>query len=204
MADAVDLVRAYLQVNGYFTVVEYPVLEQLRGDKPRMLTDLDMLAFRFPRAGPVGAHARGLRPALLEPDPLLSTSADESDMIVAEIKEGSAKLNPAARDPRVLELALVRFGCCDAGEAERIVQRLLHRGEVRVAHGHRIRLMAFGATRRGGGGGRKPLTISLGHVVAFLREHLRAHWDVVRHAQVTDPALGFLALLEKATRGEER
>lgn len=46
------LVQSYLHVNGYFTVVEYPVLEARRGGTPRTITDLDVLAFRVStRAG---------------------------------------------------------------------------------------------------------------------------------------------------------
>jgi hypothetical protein len=46
-------------------------------------------------------------------------------------------------------------------------------------------------------------TISLGHVLSFLRTRLRDHWDLVQHAQMLDPALGFLSLIEKAERGTE-
>jgi hypothetical protein len=58
MDTAVALVQSYLHVNGYFTVVEYPVLETRRGGPPRTVTDLDVLAFRFPRAhaGMVGGQ----------------------------------------------------------------------------------------------------------------------------------------------------
>ena len=31
----------------------------------------------------------------------------------------------------------------------------------------------------------------------FLRRYLREHWEVLRHAQVKDTALGVLALIEK-------
>lgn len=48
---AVALVQAYLHVNGYFTVVEYPVLEAHRGGQARSVTDLDILALRFAGAG---------------------------------------------------------------------------------------------------------------------------------------------------------
>jgi hypothetical protein len=37
----------------------------------------------------------------------------------------------------------------------------------------------------------------MGHVVDFLRSYLRDHWDVLRHAQIKDPTLGLLSLLEK-------
>lgn len=51
MDTAVALVQAYLHVNGYFTIAEYPVLEALRADQVRTVTDLDILAYRFPGAG---------------------------------------------------------------------------------------------------------------------------------------------------------
>jgi hypothetical protein len=123
-------------------------------------------------------------------------------MIVAEVKEGHARLNRAARDPGVLEAALVRFGCCEAKEAGQVVARLIQEGEASTGHGHRIRLLAFGSTVSGAGSGGYT-AISLGHVLSFLRTHLRDNWEVVQHAQVLDPALGFLSLLEKAERGTE-
>jgi hypothetical protein len=147
--------------------------------------------------------ARGLPlvPVLLEPDPVLGLTRGEADMVVAEVKEGRAELNRGARDPRVLEAALVRFGCCHPEEVRGLVDELLASGSARAAAGHRIRLLAFGSSVPESGP-RGYRAITLGHVATFLREHMRSHWDVLRHAQVLDPALGFLALLEKAERGE--
>lgn len=53
MDSAVALVQSYLRVNKSFTVTEYPVVEAMRGPGPgyQEATDLDVLAFRFPRAG---------------------------------------------------------------------------------------------------------------------------------------------------------
>lgn len=201
MADAVSLVRAYLHVNGYFTVTEYPVLERLRGGGHRMVTDLDVLAFRFGGAGPVRINAEDTgRPVVLtlqEPDPMLGRRREEPDMIVAEVKEGRAELNRGARDPRVLQAALVRFGCCSSDGAVTVANTLLERGEARTDRGHRVRVLAFGATVPSA----SSLTytaITLGHVVRFLRHHLKDNWAIVRNAQITDPALRFLSLLEKA------
>lgn len=204
MAGSVDLVRAYLHVNGYFTVTEYPVLERVRAGEHRMVTDLDLLAFRLSGAGPMAPESRSkptVLAALQEPDAFLGRGREESDMIVAEVKEGLAELNRAAHDPRVLEAALVRFGCCSPGEVEEAVRALIRHGEVATGHGHRVRLLAFGSsvpqeTPSG------YTAIPLGHVVSFLRAHLKDNWEVVRHAQVSDPALGFLSLLEKAERGD--
>jgi hypothetical protein len=199
MDTAVALVQSYLHVNGYFTVVEYPVLEARRGGTPRTITDLDVLAFRFPRVqtamirgGQDSTRAKG--PAL--PDPVLGCPADRADMIVGEVKEGAARFNPAIREPLVLELGLARFGCCDPADAPELVRRLLESGEVAVPAGHRIRLVAFGAADDAPGGGRWT-TISMAHIVGFLRSYLRGHRDVLRHAQLRDPGLAMLALLEK-------
>ena len=50
MDTCVALVQAYLHLNGYFTVVEYPVIEASAHGHARALTDLDILAVRFPGA----------------------------------------------------------------------------------------------------------------------------------------------------------
>jgi hypothetical protein len=44
MDTAVALVQAYLHLNGYFTVVEFPVLEAMRAAPARTVTDLDIRA----------------------------------------------------------------------------------------------------------------------------------------------------------------
>ena len=49
MDNAVALVQAYLRLNGYFTVTEYPVIATRRDGTYRTATDLDVLAFRFPK-----------------------------------------------------------------------------------------------------------------------------------------------------------
>jgi len=49
MDNAVALVQAYLRINGYFTVAEFPILEGSHGQLHEV-TDLDMLAIRFPGA----------------------------------------------------------------------------------------------------------------------------------------------------------
>lgn len=196
---AVALVQAYLQVNGYFTVVEYPVLEAYRGKPVRSVTDLDVLAFRFAGAGheivrghghiPLGGH-------VFEPDPVLGCPPDRPDMIVGEVKEGAARFNAAMRDPVVLEIALARFGCCSADHARALTQELLSRGRVDTPAGHAIRMVAFGAVPDDSAD-RHATVVAMRHVVDFLRSYLREHWDVLHHAQIKDPTLGLLALLEK-------
>jgi hypothetical protein len=85
MDTAVALVQCYLRVNGYFTVSEYPVIEALDGAQHREMTDLDILAFRFPHAGhliargPMDVHHHA---SLFSPDTALGADPDEADMIV--------------------------------------------------------------------------------------------------------------------------
>ena len=204
MDNAVALVQAYLRVNGYFTVAEFPVLEAARHGGYREVTDIDILAFRFAAAGravgPPGRAIPVVTEVAFEPDPALGAPGDATDMLVGEVKEGDVHLNPAARNPVTLGTALARFGCCTPAEAPGIVDHLLKHGRAATAHGHQIRMVAFGAASQIAET-HSYRTIPLSHVLAFLQEHLRSYWEVLRHAQLKDPTLGFLAMLEKAQRG---
>lgn len=199
MDTAVALVQAYLNVNGYFTVVEYPVLEALRNDQTRTVTDLDVLAFRFSGAGHEVIHGAGHVPLsgrAFKPDAALGCRPERPDMIVGEVKEGAARFNAATRDPVVLEIALARFGCCSPAHTRDLTCRLLSQGEVVTPAGHAVRMVAFGDTPDSGRQGNWT-TVPMRHVVGFLRSYLREHWDELRHAPIKDPTLGVLALLEK-------
>lgn len=199
MDTSVALVQAYLQVNGYFTVAEYSVMSVDRGDTARAVTDLDILAVRFPGAGHELARARGQRPKENHQwivDPALRCPSDRPDMIVGEVKEGKARFNPAMRTPGVLEVALSRFGCCPPERAREVTHELLARGEVVIPGGHSIRVAAFGATTAGGVN-RLGIMLSMRHVVQYLQGYLREHWAILRHAQFKEPTISVLALLQK-------
>ena len=117
-------------------------------------------------------------------------------MIVGEVKEGTARFNAAMRDPVVLEVALQRFGCTSPERVHEVTQQLLSRGHVLTPEGDSVRMVAFGEVADGN----TPnvwTTIPMRHVVRFLQEYLRRHWDVLRHAQLRDPAFSVLALIEK-------
>lgn len=194
--NAVALVQAYLNLNGYFTVTEYPILEVKRTRRYRMVTDLDILAFRFPYAGrPMVGSAHGK--SAFVTDPALHCPSDQSDMIIGEIKEGRASLNRGARNPRVIEAVLARFGCCSPQTVADVVESLLRDGKAITHGGHCARLVAFGSSVTDHGGERYE-SISLGHIVVYLQSYLREHWEALRHAQFKHPALGFLMTLEKA------
>lgn len=199
MDPAVALVQAYLRVNGYFTVAEYPVLEATRRGGYRMATDLDLLAFRFPGAGRYVSGARGedgSRERFVA-DPALGAPPDDPDMLIGEVKEGRAELNTATRNREVLRAALIRFGCCSPDAVGEAVGNVLDHGRTTLPNGHRVRIVAFGS-RAGEATGAVDTVLSLGHVTGYLRAYLRDHWEALRHVQFKDPVLGFLAAVEKA------
>lgn len=198
--NAVALVRAYLQLNGYFTVTEYPVIEAVDAGGYRTVTDLDVLAFRFPDAG---RFVPGREDAAFAPDPELDVLADSADLLIAEVKEGPARLNSGARDPAVLKAVLVRFGCCPEREVDGVVGSLVSTGRATATPG-RVRVMAFGLQPDEGDEPVRVPVIGLGHVAGFLEGYLKDHWDVLRHTEFKDPAFGFLMTLEKARRDGER
>lgn len=197
MDHAVALVEAYLQINGYFTVAEYPVIESLGKDHYGVATDLDILAFRFPGAGRL-ITGHGSK-KLFEPDPKLGIDGGTADMLIGEVKEGHAELNRNARNPDVLQTVLARFGCCSIHDVENTVQQLISKGHSITHSGHRVRLMAFGSS-----GEKSPHKIfgvlTLGHIISFVEAYLDEHWDVLRHAQFKHQALGLFMVLEKARR----
>ncbi len=200
MDNAVALVQAYLRINGYFTVAEYPVLEARRHQPAQMATDIDILAFRFPGAVRqiLGRGVGAAGASLSLPDPDLGVHRCAPDMIIGEVKEGRARLNESMRNPSVIGAALACFGCCSQEDAQAMVQKLLRKGRAENAEGHEVRLVVFAS---GGDGDARFQVVSLGHVVAFLRGYLRQHWSLLGHAQFRDPVLGLLMTLEKAADG---
>jgi hypothetical protein len=200
MDHAVSLVQAYLQLNGYFTSAEYPIIAGAGRNGFRTITDIDILAFRFPSGFPVPAsrhQPKGLD--MTDVDEGLGIAANTIDMIIGEVKEGRVGINSGIRDPEVLKTVISRFGNT-AEEDDRVVQDLINTGTTTLQSGYSVRLVAFGAFPPGS---QVPpcRIISLGHVLNYLQAYVRKHWSMLRHLQFKDPAFGFLMTLEKARRG---
>jgi hypothetical protein len=198
MDNAVALVQAYLRLNGYFTVTEFPIVARGGPAGVRTVTDLDVLAFRFSGGGGPGPVHDAMPRA--EPDPALGADPDAPDMIIGEVKEGRGRLNASALSPEVIETSLVRFGCCGAAVAPLLVQTLLAEGTTRLESGHLLRLVVFGALKDADAA--PAHLVGLGHIVRFLQAFLDEHWSVLRHTESKDPAFGFLMTLEKALRDQ--
>ena len=199
MDHAVALVQAYLQLNGYFTSAEYPIIAGA-GRRTRTITDIDILAFRFPTMGPTASsrkQPKGLD--VTETDSGLGIPRNSVDMIVGEVKEGRVGMNSAVRDPEVLKAVISRFGETPEDE-DRGVKELLENGMTRLPSGYTVRLIIF-ASFPPGAAVPPCRIISLGHVLEFLQKYVERHWNLLRHLQFKDQAFGFLMTLEKARRG---
>jgi hypothetical protein len=200
MDHAVALVQAYLQLNGYFTSSEYPIIAGTARNGFRTITDIDILAFRFPTGQPMAKKTKkgpsGLDVTML--DPGLGIPGGAIDMIIGEVKEGRVGINTGIRDPDVLKTVVNRFG--EVGDPAHVVEQLLKSGSAEIPPQFSVRLIAFGSFPPG-----SPVPpcriISLGHVLTFLQSYVRKHWHMLRHLQFKDPAFGFLMTLEKARRG---
>lgn len=184
MDTAVGLVRAYLQLNGYFTVTEYPVVRKIGEGRYRSLTDVDVAGYHLPYGEPDFA-----------PDPILEVPRDRPDILIGEVKEGLAVINESADDPEVVAKILKRFAGCSAAEAGSAARTLLGRGFVDVHSGHRVRLVAFGTSREPAGA---YLKILHSEVVGYIDRYIHENWDVVRQAGSKDPVFGMMVLLAKA------
>src|SRR5258706_2065139 len=153
MDHAVALVQSYLQLNGYFTSAESPIISSTGRRGFRTITDIDVLAFRFPSgldaAEPVPVRASAPRGIdISELDPGLGTLPNMIDMVIGEVKEGRVGINTSARDPEVLKTVIARLG--QTGEEDQAVADLLRTGVARVGSGVLIRFIAFrGVPARG-------------------------------------------------------
>jgi len=201
MDTAVSLVQSYLFANGFFTVTEYPILETLAVGDPRTVTDIDVLALRPPGAGDSDRDAT-TSGILVRPDPELDLSDHYIEVIIGEVKEGAAELNKAARDQDVLRAVLDRFGAMNPDTAAQVVSELIRTGTAMHPSGLvRFRQMVFASlppTRHNV----RYTWISHGHIVEWMREQIRAHWDQVKTIQSKNPTLSYMILFEKALRGE--
>ena len=194
MDPAVALVQGYLQLNGYFTVAEFPI-GAAGADGVETVTDVDLIAVRFPLARPLAAgpaHAA-------RPDPALKVGDDGMDLLICEVKEGKARVNPNLTRADTLHATLQRIGCCAPDHVDHHVRALLRRGTAELEHPGAIRCRARLAVFAGrpGDARRAPVVISLAHAAREVCQFLQEHREALHAMRLTQPALAHLHLLEK-------
>lgn len=200
MAVAVSLVRAYLELSGYFVLSELPV-RALQGQLAVDVTDLDIVAVRFPHPQVrEGAAAKEPLDIYLGLDPALGADEDDIDVIIGEVKEGPAQLNPGLRRVSTIAFAIRRLGCCPEDQVMDTARRVLEHGETRTTMAPglpcRVRLVAFG-----GSGEQSPDSgahvVSLSRCAKAIEDRMHAALDLVGALHFEDPVLGLFALRQK-------
>ncbi len=195
MDPAVALAQAYLQLNGYLTVTEFPIISGT-GPEAQAVTDIDLIALRFPGARAWGeSPGHGRQPP--ETDPLLRVGEEAMDLLICEVKEGKARLNPNLARSDTLARTLERVGCCPPEHVGHHIDSLLRRGTAIMDHGGvscRARIAVFAGRP---GSPRHALVVPLAHAARHVCRALAVHEAELHVMQFTQPALGHLGLLTK-------
>lgn len=195
---AVGLVESYLRLTGYLTLSEFEVQAQRADGGFDTLTDIDIMAIRFP--GDVFAgdpHDPASARMLLLEDPELRLEPDQIDVIIGEVKQGQAEFNPGIRRHKVLHPLLRRVEWLFAEGIHGVVHDLIERDvSVTPARGGgtvRARLVAFG---------RAPACdlniLPHTHVVETMLRFFDDLEEAFRPVQFRDAAPAMLSLLRKS------
>ncbi len=201
---AVNLVESYLRLNGYLTLSELEIQGKTEDGSFETLTDVDIVALRFPGAMyAADAHDQDEAALLLIDDDELRLEEDVVDLIIGEVKQGEAVFNAGLRRHQVLHAVLRRVEWLLDGSAADVVDILQ---EQNVAHVPvrgggllRARLVAFGRSPHS-----DLHTIALGHIVETMAGFMEEFDEVLRPAQFKDPAPALLRLLIKTGFSVER
>lgn len=196
---AVNLVESYLRLNGYFTLSELEIQGQMPDGSFETLTDVDIVAIRFPGPGQRAGARRDDDDChmLLIDDPELRLEPDTVDLVIGEVKEGHPVFNPGLKRHEVLHAVLGRVDWLFDEPSLHVVERL-QRDDVamvslRSGGEMRARLVAFGRSTVS-----NLHTMSLSHVVETMVGFMEEFDDVLRSARFKDPAPALLRLLTKA------
>lgn len=193
----VDLVEAYLRLNGYFTISEFEVQRETSPGIYQTITDVDIIGLRLP--GPVyiaDSHGKGGSASLLVEDPVLEHETNTIDVIIGEVKQGEAVFNPGLTDHHTLHTVLQRVAWLYEADVHDVARDLEEHYVCRMpTHGEttvRTRLVAFG---------RSPVnnlnTISLTHIFNTMVGQLEQFGEALRPAQFKNPAAALIQLLVK-------
>ena len=195
---AVNLVENYLRLTGYMTLSEFEVQRRDKKGRFKTVTDIDVMAIRFPGDIYLGdPHKERDCEMLVIDDPTLELQDDTIDVIVGEVKQGQAELNPGIKDHGVLHSMLRRVEWIYDEDVDGVIQGLQRSGVHLAASkgGGRVRtrLVAFGRSRYS-----DINTVSLSHVVTTMLNFFEEHEDAFKPIQFKEPAPAFLRLLLKS------
>jgi hypothetical protein len=195
---ATDLVEVFLRSNGYLTLTELQIQSPTKSGDWETVTDVDILALRFPgRVFMADAHDSKMASELEVPGVPLFLEDDTIDVIVGEVKQGEATLNPSLTKHETLHTALHRLSWIySEGDLERVVEDLREQSvcytPARGGGTVRTRLVAFGQASE--------VTMNVIPLEVILERVLGAlesHDALLRSARSSSPAAAMLKLLHK-------
>jgi len=195
---ATDLVEVFLRSNGYLTLSELQIQALTIGGEWETVTDVDILALRFPgRVFMADAHDSAMASELEVPGVPLFLEEDTIDVIVGEVKEGEATFNPSLTKHETLHTALHRLSWIySEGDLDRVVEVLQEKSvcytPARGGGTVRTRLVAFGQASE--------VTMNVIPLEVILERALGAlesHDALLRSARSSSPAAAMLKLLHK-------
>ena len=195
---AVNLVENYLRLTGYMTLSEFEVQRQDKEGRFKTVTDVDIMGIRLPGEVYLGdPHREADCELLVIDDPVLELEPETIDVIVGEVKQGKADLNPGIKDHGVLHSMLRRVEWIYAEGLEPVIQGLqrdsVHRAPSHAGAEVRTRLVAFGRSDFS-----DTNTIALGHIVTTMLAFFEEHEDAFRPILFREPAPALLRLLLKS------
>lgn len=194
---AEPLVEIFLRLNGYLTLSEWQIQAMNRSGQWETITDVDVLAVRFP--GDVflaDSHDPEIQSTLRVEGELLMLEPDTIDVIVGEVKEGEAIFNAAITRHETLHTVLHRLKWLYPDGLAPVVSSLSSVGVARTrapgGNWVRTRLVAFG---------RAPdvtvNTVPIGAILEQSAAFLAAHDDLLRSARFANPVAATLKLFHK-------
>jgi len=195
---ASELVVAYLRVNGYFILTDLE-LHVLEDGSYRTLTDVDIVAVRHPTLLGSAHHKGGQKSdgvveCLLteEVDPSFDIVTAGFDVVIGEVKRGTAAFNPALRDPRVLHAVARRVGHVFGAPTNEVIKVLISTGSFRTET-TQVRLVAFGSDGEVVDG----TAVHHEQLVQWLNKMLSRHQELMEVTNFSDSVLSLLSLAGK-------
>ncbi|NOX22227.1 MAG: hypothetical protein GXP36_03920 [Actinobacteria bacterium] len=193
---AVNLVETYLRLTGYFTLSEFEVQRREQDGSYTTVTDIDIMGIRMPGATVVGdPHGVGADVIVLD-DPILALDSGVVDVIIGEVKQGEAVLNPGIKDHGVLHSMLRRVEWLYADPLPRVVtglqRNMVHESAARGGGSIRTRIVAFGRAERS-----TVNVIDTVHIVETIAGFFEEYEAAFRPLRFSEPAPAFLNLLHK-------
>lgn len=195
---AVNLVENYLRLTGYMTLSEFEVQRRDKKGRFKTVTDVDIMGIRFPGDIYLGdPHQTRDCELLVIDDPVLELHGETIDVIVGEVKQGPAELNPGIKDHGVLHSVLRRVEWIYDADIDDVIQGLqrdgTHSAPGKGGGSIRTRLVAFGRSTYSNAN-----LVSLSHIVTTMLNFFEEHEDAFKPVQFREPAPAFLRLLLKS------